>query len=290
MTSLCPGCGVAVSGDARNCKNCGWDFQSAPKGFSLPAARSIPAEIQPPEAVAPEPVKDVVKDPSPATPAPRSAPEAAPARFSGLYLALFACSGLILAGLAAILLLMRKDGAAVGGPTTGTIAFERHSRADVTPIATSPPVVSPRAEPPAAAGQAARPEVLRTGGPARKERTWVFEGVVYDLLSARGVYGARLRFSDGKNTVGAAESGPEGRYRVALPAGSAPGYSLQIAHEDYAGRHIDEMDSTSSLRKADYEQRRFLVRTAVRNVPWIGALERPARRDIALIPKSAEEP
>lgn len=119
---------------------------------------------------------------------------------------------------------------------------------------------------------------------------WVFEGVVYDLLSTRGAYGVRLVFVDADdNEVASVETAEDGRYRASMKPGPAAGYALRIQHDDYSGKHIDELDSTSSVRKADLEQRKFLMQAGARSLPWIGQTGKPTRRDMALVPKQVEE-
>ena len=149
--------------------------------------------------------------------------------------------------------------------------------------APTPPVIVPAAVAPAASGTAAQP-------PAPKEGRWIFTGVIYDLLSTRGVFGVGLIFIDGAGQeVGATESDEEGRYRVTLPAVEPEGYSVRIMHEDYSDRHIDESEA-SSLRTGDLKQRRLLMRSGVRTSAWIGVVGQRTRRDIGLIPLSAGKP
>jgi hypothetical protein len=136
----------------------------------------------------------------------------------------------------------------------------------------------------------------RASEPARARKpkgpTWKFEGVVFDLLSARGVFAAKMTFLDADgNEIGETETGPGGRYRVDLPPGPAgKGYTLQISRSDYTGRYIDEGDQTSSLREATPEERRILMSAAARNLPWIGSTAKAMRRDLALVPNSPEDP
>lgn len=119
---------------------------------------------------------------------------------------------------------------------------------------------------------------------------WVFEGIVYDLLSTRGAYGVRLVFVDSDdNEVASVETAEDGGYRAAMKPGPAQGYALRIQHDDYSGKHIDELDSTSSVRKADLEQRKFLIQAGARRLPWIGQTGKPIRRDMALVPKAVED-
>jgi hypothetical protein len=121
--------------------------------------------------------------------------------------------------------------------------------------------------------------------------SWDFEGVVFDLLTARGVFAAKLIYldSDG-NDVGQTETGPGGRYKVSLPVSTSGGYTLKIVHSDYTTRYIDEGDATSSLREATAEERQILMQAAARNLPWVGNPKKSLHRDLALVPKSPEEP
>jgi hypothetical protein len=43
------------------------------------------------------------------------------------------------------------------------------------------------------------------------------------------------------------------------------------------------------VRKADLEQRKFLMQAGARSLPWIGSVGKPVRRDMALVPKVSEE-
>lgn len=152
--------------------------------------------------------------------------------------------------------------------------------------ATFPKIDRPApAAPPAPAPKPKAPAPKKAAGPQ-----WVFEGTVYDLLSTRGAYGVRLVFVDAEdNEVASVETAEDGRYRAAMKPGPAAGYSLRILHDDYSGKHIDELDSTSSVRKADLEQRKFLMQAGARSLPWIGAVGSPVRRDMALVPKVSAE-
>ncbi len=156
-------------------------------------------------------------------------------------------------------------------PARATATFARPFTHDPTPKP------FPKPKPPAAAKKPVGPQ-------------WVFEGTVYDLLSTRGVYGVRLIFIDAEdNEVSAIESSEGGKYYAAMKPGPAEGYTLRIEHDDYSGKHIDELDSTSSVRKADLEQRKFLMQAGARSLPWIGSASKPVRRDMALVPKASVE-
>ncbi len=152
-------------------------------------------------------------------------------------------------------------------------------------MATGGFAAAPPAAPPAAAPKPKPPSPKKAAGPQ-----WVFEGTVYDLLTTRGAYGVRLVFVDAEdNEIASVETAEDGRYRAAMRPGPAQGYGLRILHDDYSGKHIDELDSTSSVRKADLEQRKFLMQAGARSLPWIGSVGAPVRRDMALVPKIAPE-
>ena len=148
---------------------------------------------------------------------------------------------------------------------------------------------TPRAKP----APAAAPVAVKAKPTAPKKPTgpqWIFEGTVYDLLTTRGVYGARLIFIDAEdNEVASVEVGESGHYHVSMNPGPADGYAMRVVHDDYTGKHIDELDSTSSVRKADLEQRKFLMQAGARSLPWVGSVGKAVRRDMALVPKVSAE-
>lgn len=172
---------------------------------------------------------------------------------------------------------------AVPEPATAPKVDESRPTATFARVARPKPAPEPAAPPVAAKAKPAA--VKKPLGPQ-----WVFEGTVYDLLTTRGVYGVRLVFTDAEdNEVASVEAGEGGHYHVSMKAGPADGYALRIVHDDYSGKHIDELDSTSSVRKADLEQRKFLMQAGARSLPWIGTVGKPVRRDMALVPKVAPE-
>lgn len=141
------------------------------------------------------------------------------------------------------------------------------------------------------------PKVEKTEAPKAPPKkvaprpTWVFEGVIFDLLTARGVFAAKLSFVDQDgNVVGTTSTGGGGSYKISVPVGGPKGYSLRISHPDYTERYIDEGDATSSLREATPEERKILMQAAARNLPWIGMAKNSVRRDLGLVPKTTEEP
>jgi hypothetical protein len=151
-------------------------------------------------------------------------------------------------------------------------------------------VVAGQAPPPAAKPKSAPADGSEAAKPKKtKVPSWTFSGTVFDLLTARGVFGAKLVFLDADgNVVGETDTGPAGRYKITIPAGN--GYKLKISHGDYADRYIDEGDATSSLREATPEERKILMTAAARNLPWTGDPKKPVRRDLALVPRTPEEP
>jgi hypothetical protein len=175
-----------------------------------------------------------------------------------------------------------------------TIAAEGAPAAAAAPAAApaqAPSAAEPREEaPPAAEAPKPAPKRRRERAkPKRAEPRWVFEGVVFDLLTARGVFAADLSFLDADgNKVGGVETGPGGRYKVSLPPAKKGGYALKVSRTDYTGRYIDEGDATTSLRDATPDERRILMQAAARNIPWVGNVKTVTRRDLALVPKTSE--
>jgi len=242
------------------------------------ASAATPSAPQPPAAEAP---KLPVAAPAPAAPAAVPAAAAAPAA-----------------------------PAAVAAPAAAPESNRPSASFAVQPrvvVANEKPAPAPAAEPvdasddePAAPAPVKKPRASRPAAeaPRRPKKPkapagplWNFEGVVFDLLTARGVFAAKLAFMDADgNLVGEAETGPGGRYKAELPVGPTSGYTLKILHSDYTSRYIDEGDATSSLREATAEERQILMQAAARNLPWVGNPSKTLRRDLALVPKSPEEP
>ena len=110
---------------------------------------------------------------------------------------------------------------------------------------------------------------------------WTFRGSVYDLLTMRSVFAAKLIFKDARGRVVAqTETDTKGRYKISIPSGSD--CTLKIVHSDYAGRYVDVRDP-KSLREASLEDRRILLQAAAHNLPWIGRPDGAVSRDLALI-------
>ena len=249
-------------------------------------------------------------------PAPRS---------PAVYLAVAAGAALGMLSIGAIYLALRSDPQAAS-PTGSSSPFGKRSSGDVTPkpVIDEPPQPNPRTVPAPAVPQVAEPPIpaplprvqtdtrptatfalparvkpvspgpiIRSAPRAAPKKPagprWEFEGTVYDLLTTRGVFGAQLVFVDADDyEIASVATGKDGHYRVEMKAGPREGYGLRIVHVDYSGKHIDELDSTSSVRKADLEQRKFLMEAGARSLPWVGALGMTTRRDMALVPKLGE--
>lgn len=168
--------------------------------------------------------------------------------------------------------------------------MESTAPANAVPPAHVPPetpevAMTPKETSVSAATRARRPKA------AVAVATWSFEGTVFDLLTAEGVFAAKLSFKDGDgNAAGETATKENGRYKISLPGGDSRGYTLKISHPDYTDRYIDEGDATSSLRDATPEERRMLMQAAARSLPWIGSAKTSIRRDLGLVPKSAGAP
>lgn len=294
----------------------------AESDFLLPSSTD---EIVVKPAAKPAPKAETPKADSPkvATPtmkAPARAPEPEPAaagpkqnadRKSAAMIAGAAGAALGIMSLGALWMMTRSDPAAATH-ARGSSPFGKRSASD-TEVKPSLDIAHPPAPAPAPAPQAviqpratatfARPTAAAVAAalaaakpkpkPAPQKPTgpqWVFEGVVYDLLTTRGVFGVKLVFIDAEdNEVTTAETSEGGKFHATMPAGPAAGYTLHIVHDDYSGKHIDELDSTSSVRKADLEQRKFLMRAGARSLPWVGAAGKTVRRDMALVPKNGDD-
>jgi len=157
-------------------------------------------------------------------------------------------------------------------------------------ILTTPLPTAPKLPPPAKKTTPAQSTEGASRG-APKGPTWAFEGIIFDLLTARGVFAAKLSFRDADgNVIAETSTGGSGSYKIVLPAGGPRGYSLKISHGDYTERYIDEGDATSSLREATPEERKILMQAGVRNLPWVGVAQKSVRRDLGLVPRTPEEP
>jgi hypothetical protein len=144
------------------------------------------------------------------------------------------------------------------------------------PAAAPPPAPAPAPAPAAAPSSPAPSKAAPESVDA-----WTFEGVVFDLLTTRGVFAVRLVFVDDRGGVaGETETGADGRYKIEIPSGA--GYTVKIAHGDYTGRYIDDPDG--SLRTASSDERRLLMQAAAHNRTWVGNPKKAVYRDLALVP------
>ncbi|HXT01266.1 MAG TPA: hypothetical protein VN915_11360 [Elusimicrobiota bacterium] len=247
---------------------------TAPSPSPAPAAAPAPAALAAPAAPVPQSPAPLLSEPPSPVAAPKPAPPAGPIAVPSPVAALPAPAA--------------PAPAAAPEPSRPAATFASTPRLVVTGEASkSAPPPSAAATSPAPVAAAPAAEEVKPRRP--KGPRWVFEGVVFDLLTARGVFGAKLIFvnADG-DVVGQTDTGPAGRYKVSLPAGS--GYKLKISHGDYTERYIDEGDAVSSLRDATPDERRMLMSAAARNLPWTGDAAKPVHRDLALVPKTPEEP
>lgn len=136
--------------------------------------------------------------------------------------------------------------------------------------------------------QAAAPGAEAPQAPSAPQVSWTFEGTVFDLLTLRPVYAAKLSLFDADgNDVGQAESGPNGHYKLTVPSGI--GYTLKIERDDYTDRYVDEGDAGGPPSAADAGARKILMDAAPRHLPWVGNSREAVQRDLALIPKPLDE-
>ena len=123
--------------------------------------------------------------------------------------------------------------------------------------------------------------------PEPRRPLWTFEGSVFDLLTTRGVFAAKLTFVNARGAVVAqTETDAKGRYKIEIPSGS--GITVRIEHPDYTGRYLDDGDASRSLRGQSLEDRRILMQAAARNLLWTGDAERVVTRDLALVPRTPD--
>jgi len=159
----------------------------------------------------------------------------------------------------------------------------------VTQPAAKPPVAVSPAVPAPAAASSAQPASIRPR-PAKPKAgpRWVFEGMVYDLVTLRAVTGAQLAFRDASGKVCAqTTTREEGRYRVALEP-LPGGYTLSVAHPDFQEKYID--DISPPFREVEPVERGKLVDMSARTRPWIGDVLEPTQRDFVMIPKRPAGP
>ncbi|MFI5362753.1 MAG: hypothetical protein ACHQ49_12340 [Elusimicrobiota bacterium] len=122
------------------------------------------------------------------------------------------------------------------------------------------------------------------GSSAPSGQIWTFEGIAFDLLTARGVFGAKLLFLDPEGDVVAqTDTGPSGRYSISIPAGK--GYALKVLNDAYSDRYIDGGGEGASLRDASPDRRRGLLASPPADRPWRGDPNATVSRDLALIPR-----
>ncbi|HAZ07999.1 MAG TPA: hypothetical protein DCZ01_05615 [Elusimicrobia bacterium] len=294
-------------------------------------AVDLPSVKAPPEVVAePEPAQ-VSADESPleATPQAKTAGAPSARRYSPVHIAAVAGAAIAVVSLLNVYLLRRSETTLVSNPPMGVSPSGKAPAPDAAPVAPQPvpePTSRPRVEsrpaaafiapsrvrilsavnvpspaPETAVEPASPPVATATQedpedpAPARRAKptgpTWSFEGMVFDLITARGVFAVKLSLRDPDgNVVGETETGGDGRFKIVVPAGGARGYRLSLAHGDYSDRYIDEGDAMSSLRNATPDERGILMKAAARNLPWVGTPKKIVRRDLAVVPRSHEEP
>lgn len=300
MDSHCPACGSPVGESERLCISCGWDF--AVRGLAADAPPRTPpppseaAKLPPPEDVGfHEASSEAERPPSPQ----------AERRLLPTVVAVVAGAAVV----AAIVLNVQRSSLEPDRPA------ESAARSDL--FSTDSPVAVP-----AAPRVLKRPAAVFAGAPrlrlvlpvpsdstdtprvsssvasapleeptAAKGPTWAFQGVVFDLMTGRGVFAANLSFRNGGGTVvGKTSTNGEGRYKVVLPVGGLAGYALKIEHGDYTERYIDTRGATDAIRQATDEERKILMQGAASNRPWVGDSAKTLRRDLGLVPLERDGP
>ncbi len=250
---------------------------SAPSELAIPKAKGIVSsgtKIPPRKIDTPQPaLKREVPRPQ--------------GRRLAIYLAILVGLALGLLSFGAIILTLRSE-PKEGAPPTGASPFGKRSAEDVTTRLNSAPAAAPVAAPLPVARET---ETSPAATPAPSSiPEWVFEGFVYDILSTQGVFGARLAFIDSQNNeVASLTTTEDGHYLATMKPGPAEGYTVRITHNDYAEKYIAEPSSTSSLRKAGLEARKALLAAGAHSLPWIGAVAKSVRHDLALVPKTAPD-
>ena len=156
----------------------------------------------------------------------------------------------------------------------------------VTPPPAPPPEPPKPAPAPVVEAKPAPPPVEETAEPAPPRPTWTAEGRVYDMITLRPVFGAKLRFSaEGEYPV-EVETNEKGRYRAVLPEQQA-GYTLAIGAPDFEGtRYFDEIDPP--YRTLELAERQQLQQMVPGHKPWKAAAGARLRRDLVVVrPASA---
>jgi len=242
--------------------------------------------------------------PLPPPEAPSAPPPPPPPRKPQAHAAAIAGLAIVAACLAGVYLLTRprpaaETSAAPRAPAPSVAAASAASAAvepprsqatfdDIPRVAIGglPPPQAPvpgAAAPPAASSAAPPPEA---GAPESHAAAWAFQGMVFDVATGQGVFGAKLVFLDPVNkVVGRAETSDNGSYEISLPPGGPQGYVLKVAHDDYLDRAIDQGAATSALRQASAEERQLFMKAAPPRKPWVGQAGKTVRRDVALIPR-----
>lgn len=287
MISRCPSCAAQVEEDAAKCASCHWDFRARIRirpGEKPPPIGDVkpPAATPPPQVTVSQACVDLSSS-IPRAPEKKSAPRVS---WTSLALVAVAC--------AAALLLLRSNSWFSRGVTIAS-----HSPAS-SPVPLPAELPAPATSRQSEVAASTRPTVVilnipslpaapadASGRPISPHaEPWVFEGLVYDLLSLRPVYSAKLRFlgPDGTHS-GEAETAADGRYRIRLNALPAGNYRVLLTHVDYVG-YLDEIDPP--FFQADRASRRLAAQgRSVR--PWIGSAGAVTKRTLIAIPRVLEQ-
>lgn len=111
-----------------------------------------------------------------------------------------------------------------------------------------------------------------SGAEEAPENQWTINGRVYELLSLKGVAGARLTFTD-KNDGHAFKSvtKADGSYKIALPRMQDGGYEVTVSHKDHRPDYLDEMEPAydHQSRSRRLEAAQMLAQTGMLHVPLL---------------------
>ena len=154
-------------------------------------------------------------------------------------------------------------------------------------FATPPPVAAPAPAPVPAPvpAPAPVPEVKKEEPKPQEEPepvpTWTAEGKVYDMLSLRPAFGAKLRFTAKRERPVEVETNEAGRYRATLPEVEG-GYTLAIQLPDIDNaRYFDEIDPP--YRTLEQAERLQLQQMVPSHKPWNAKGGARLRRDLVVV-------
>ena len=166
------------------------------------------------------------------------------------------------------------------------------SQPPAEPAQAAPPPAAPAPPKPAEAPAPAQPPPAEAKPPeeppkpAAPAAPWEFEGLVYDVVTLKPVPGVEMTFLSDANTV-AGKTGPDGRFKLRLPALDRGSYRLVTDHPDYAEEYFDE--SVANYRKMPLPKRLTLRNVNPKHPVWMPAEGMPLQRSVALFPLAPDQ-